>query len=776
PGNVLVMDDPNRADNSTNEVPDQQKMAGYLSWTDVNSDGVVDQEEFKVVPGSLLGKALTAQAVFDVKFLLPFSPEAPEFFLIPADNSVTVMWQQSLSESIPDPFFDVAKDATVGGSVNPLYDPNYREFDVEGYRVYRGRVNAANELTLIGQFDYVGTTIDDYGGQVNYGELCAPELGLENIHSSLADCPVAYDSTHFDPGFQRFIFNPVELTQESNPLNQVKIGERALLGDGTAIVLTSDTAIVGLGASCAPSPCPPLSNTGVPFVLVDNNVRNNFRYFYAVTAFDVNSWQSGPTNLESPRITKAVVPIKPATNYDNTAEVIEGIFGRDVLLDHTSAAPALDPATSKFSGPFPASNAWTIGLAGFVSEVLSGSGGLVARLDSLVLGSPYDGTPLAHQYWYTGSAGSAAVKLMIPITQPSEIGLRTGAAQLPAVFVDGSLAGRYGGDGTYSIPGAMGIEMEGPDYHSLYGRGCVNGRDGFTNTPGSRQCAYNGSRWFDGPSPSTNEVMDNPIGANVANFSGNAMANLSNAGQLTGVTMIHNTQAYQSVGGGEMRPMEGIKSGARRAADFNVWWGGGGTIDSVIDITHNVEVPFAADHLGGTWGILNPAESATDPTGSYDQRSEYTNTDFHCVPPVNSPASHDPGGAECQGAVFTLSRTAVPGPIVPFSQGLSSALTAAVWSDPGFGLYLSGDIFTIGLAGGTLPAAGTVWSLRTYIGAISGGVGAGGDYGPASFNDFPGGTNVPRSWTAVGTEIRVSFDVTQQVTAPTSNDISNVHP
>ena len=40
---------------------------------------------------------------------------------------------------------------------NPLYDPNYRQFDVEGYRIYRGRVDAPNALSLIAQFDYAGT-------------------------------------------------------------------------------------------------------------------------------------------------------------------------------------------------------------------------------------------------------------------------------------------------------------------------------------------------------------------------------------------------------------------------------------------------------------------------------------------------------------------------------------------------------------------------------------------------------------------------------------------
>ncbi len=39
-------------------------------------------------------------------------------------------------------------------------------------------------------------------------------------------------------------------------------------------------------------------------------------------------------------------------------------------------------------------------------------------------------------------------------------------------------------------------------------------------------------------------------------------------------------------------------SGAARAADFNVYWGAGGLVDSVIDVTHDVTVPFLPT-LGG---------------------------------------------------------------------------------------------------------------------------------------------------------------------------------
>jgi len=57
--------------------------------------------------------------------------------------------------------------------------------------------------------------------------------------------------------------------------------------------------------------------------------------------------------------------------------------------------------------------------------------------------------------------------------------------------------------------------------------------------------------------------------------------------------------------GGGCRESTGITSGVKRAADFNFYWGEGGVVDSVIDVTHNVPVPFRTD-VNSSWGILNP--------------------------------------------------------------------------------------------------------------------------------------------------------------------------
>ena len=239
---------------------------GFKGWTDVSGDcatvqptdtvGCAQQNEFRVVPGSLLGKANVAQAVFDNKFLLPFAPESPEFFLVPGDNQVTVLWRPSVSEQTGDPFFQVAKQPTVIDPVtnsvvaNPLYDPNYREFDVEGYRIYRGRVDAPNALTLLAQFDYAGTSMADFAGQINPVLNCAPELNIFGPPATA--CP--FDNPFPTPGTltqARTLSVDVPLT---GAIVQVALGQRSTLATtpATAIILASDTALTGGGAEPLP--------------------------------------------------------------------------------------------------------------------------------------------------------------------------------------------------------------------------------------------------------------------------------------------------------------------------------------------------------------------------------------------------------------------------------------------------------------------------------------------------------------------------------------------
>jgi hypothetical protein len=145
--------------------------------------------------------------------------------------------------------------------------------------------------------------------------------------------------------------------------------------------------------------------------------------------------------------------------------------------------------------------------------------------------------------------------------------------------------------------------------------------------------------------------------------------------------------------------------------------------------------------------------------------------DFACVEPFRTYAS---GGFLCPDgtAAYALSNTAAPGLVGFFSGGAyppTVPITDA--ANAGFALYISGDMFTFELEGGALPAAGTVWSLRQYVGAIVGGQGAGGDLGPYQYSNPEGVLPL----TAVGAELRSSFSVQSQVAAATKNDLREVH-
>ncbi len=729
-------------------------ITGFLGARDLNSNDTLSQDEFKVVPNSLLGKALVAQAIFDNGFLLPFSPEPPPFFLVPGDNQVTVMWRPSSSEQAGDPFYSIASQATLNGAPNPLYDPSYRQYDVEGYRVYRGRVDAPNSLQLLAQFDYAGTTIPDYRGQINPSSTCAPELGITTTCATTYD-PVDSINT---PGVQLALHVDVPL---SGPIIQVKIGDRVLLADGTALVVNADTAGTGGSGSCAPSNCPELSDTGVPFVYVDNTVRNNFRYFYSVTTFDINSFQSGPSNLESPRLTKAVTPVAPAGNYENTATLDVAVYGRGQKLTD-DVVPTIDPVKGTFSKPFPPATGWQLGLTAFVKQLIASPGAFSATLDSLTLGSAYDGTPNIY-YITLNTAAGGATQLTVPLAQPSTDGAVTHDESFTVTSVDASLASRYGGNGSYTLSGSLHMEVPGNYYTNSFGRGCVNGADGFGDN-----CDYNGARWFDGPSPQQNETQANPTACSQQNFTTNVVTCFTNAGYLSGVDNIYEPMAYQTIQS-TWRQFHGALGGAVRAADFNVYWGTGGTIDSVIDVTDNVVVPFSPT-IGASWGILNAQDAPA--AGAFDASATLTPTDFSCVAPLNTVAAVQALIACGAATPFVLTQTAVPGPIGYITGTVGNVVPA---TENGFEMYLSGHIFTFELTGGALPAAGTVWTMRSYTGAINGGgqnctLCQAGDDGPYSYVQ-----QWPFPMAAVGAEVRFTYDVINQVNAPTGNDLSKVH-
>ena len=780
PGNPLRFASPDSlAARGSNMV---DSLAGFLDYTDVNHDSVAQQNEYKVVPGSLLGKALVAQFVFDNKFLLPFAPESPEFFLVPGDNQVTVLWRPTTSETTGDPFFQLAKDAMVvppgGGApvVNPLYDPNYREFDVEGYRVYRGRVDNANALTLLAQFDYAGTSIRDYSGFVNPAPGCAPELGV------FTDCP-GYVPAEFAPGVTRTHFVEVPLQEKFSDgsvslITQIKAGERALLADGTAYVTKADTLVTGLDSGN-----PPLADTGVPFSYVDHAVRNNFRYFYVVTAFDVNSFASGNSSLESSKsATKAVTPHVGATTAQYAVTTTQSDYGRGIQLTD-NVTPTIDPATGRFSKMFPPANGWDAAFNGYVAQIVKGSGTVIVRLDSIQLGSAYGNIP--GTYFLTIQPGQPSEShTSYTVLMGQTDGETPAVANFSAAPVDPESATNFGVAPDFVLGASITSTTPGAYYTAAWGRGCVNAAEGFD----SGQCSYQGARWFNGPSPASNETKDNPNAPgnqeidNFGTIPYTFAAGYNNAGELAGVTTIYEPHSYLTVQS-TYREVEGAIGYAARAADFNVYWGTGGKVDSVIDVTHNVPVPFDSI-LGGGWGILNASAGAAG--GSRDGRPAVLSLfDWGCVQPLHDLVGGNGARLKCgtggsnpvsdpfiPGPVFKTDSVAQLGPIAMitgFKLDSAPAMGKAPQPNPGFSMYLAGHLFFFELP--ALPASGTVWSMRSYVGAIQGGNGGPpGDEGPYTYADVH-----KRQFTAVGAEVRMVFDAVNQQSAASVADLDKVH-
>ncbi len=747
PGDPLRLTDAVALAQGANRI---DSIAGFAGYADRNGDGVVQPGEITAVRGSLIAKAQLVQAIYDHRFLLPQPPEAPAFFLIPGDRSVTVVWRPSATESVGDPYFDVARDAAVvppgGGApvVNPLYDANYRQFDVEGYRIWRGRTDRPDALELVAQYSY-GGLFRDYTGQVHNwqrGGRCAPELGETSSCPGLFDAPV--------PGVQltRFVESAI-----SSPFIQVAAGDRVSVPGADVFVLRADTLRFDGDAS--------RTFQGVPFVHVDPQVANGLTYFYAVTAFDVNAVNStgaGRTSLESPKVTRRVVPRRDAANLVSEVEVEQGVYGRRGRLADTEV-PTLDALTGRFSKRFPPANGMLLRLQPLVRQLLQGEGEVSITFDSSVVTGFSPAASVAAVYHYTVVAPAGIQRVAVPVNQSATSDATSASGRFPAVTADPVLAARY-----QAPPEAFGTAAEwaasypGGYYGTVRSRGCVNHAFGF---PSITECAYNGPRWFQGDQ----ETVAHPNGSNPDRFnSGLGRTDFNNVGGgLPGVSVIFEPRAYDDYSN-TWRDVEAVLLPFQTAADYRLYWGSGGTIDSVIDLTHDVPVPFS-ERIGNSWGVLNRA--ATQNGATYlDLRSELTVTDAGCVEPLRS---LNPGGIACSGPAALLSRTAVPGPIAYGSTGSTIGDRTAPAGGNGFVLYLKGHLFLVRLEFG-VPISQQAWTLRDYVGAIGGGEGRAGSALPYQFAD----QFQPRPFTAVGAAMRFRYRASNALTAPSDDLLARI--
>ena len=718
------------------------RVAGFANYTaDVNGNGRVDQAEVITVPRSVLDKENVAQNIFNNKFLLPFAPDAPQFFLVPGDGQVTIVWQKSGSETTGNPFFAVASQpfqtcpGGVGQCLNALYDPNFRHYDVEGYRVWRGRTQS--DMQVVAQFDYIGTTMADYTAEffneTTYSNQCAPELGIQ------ATCPVAYDTanTH-TPTWTTT--SPIAIPL-SGSVRQIPPGGRVALADGTVFNVTVDTAVTG-GASGFPG----LTDNGVPFAFVDNTVVNGVRYFYSVTAFSINSLKSGPSSLSSPLVAKTTNP-RAASGQEafGTLGAVSLIGGDGTVLDAGASLPSINAATAVFSGPMPPTNGASLAFTAFVPQLIaaSDSGTVLVTIDSIQPSydcAPLGGNCIVGTYFISGQkVGSAAVThVTVPYTVEGTTGPSLPAyAEFPATPVSATQAARFGGNSSYNMWMLMSLNWPGAWLLASPGRGWANSGSFLS----ASRPAYrgNGPRWWDG---AANESLADPNGnvcdavssGGCVDTTGNGNVTLSTgangghvSGVLTGISFLWSPQGYQTVTN-PMRDVDIMTSSVYRAADFKVFWNGttAGKVDSVVDVTHHTRVPYSKS-IRASWGILNDSSFTNTPAASTPDNNNafLTWTDLLCVDPIATLGVL--GGTAC-GTVTPATSAflmdhALSNPMnwkpSAASRAGGSALVAQTTTGNGFIFYLNGRFFVMQMAT-TLAACcqGTVWNARFYSGVV----------------------------------------------------------
>jgi len=646
--------------------------------------GPDDTQYVEVVPGSLLGRALTAQSVFDNRFLLGFSPDQPDFFLVPGNNQVTIAWNPSASEELGDPFYSAATSDTA----SLLYNPNYRgdpngdaPGDVEGYRVYRG--TTPGNLQLIAQFDYANTTFVDVTC-----ETIAPD-----------EDPWDYSASGNSTGLVGYAGGeecPEDYYREQNIDGDLYFNNGPTLVPGGGVVRLADgRALATSGEAVGTDNWTgnPLTDSGIPWAWTDTLVTNNFTYFYAVSAFDINSRASGPYSLESARVADFTTPRQDLQNL-SIAGTVRGFMAGDdgVALDPFGPFPTIDSETGIFSGPMPPSNALSYASAPMIPR-LQGAFRVSAVVDSF---KP-DADQLAKCPFgdFSFQAGCGRIYMTVD-GEPVEVTLET-----PVIYYAGSAEAVLPGPGIpYSEQAALEFGIE--DFEQVGTAAATVTHDqgiNFANFEGQQNrrgwfdfpTLHGGTRWFSG----TENTTPDP-------------SMYTRVGHLAEVDSVWVPVHHTPDGpGGSALPNSGLVqyfgyflSPFGRAADYRVTWEGG-TI-TVRDVTHNVDVPFSGEY-GSSWGFLN-----TDPDG--DGVTSWW--DWFCVGEGMQDQWEVNIGAEICPVTTLLESTPT---IHSIALNTESDPTTGTVED-GITLYLNGQRHHFVTS--SIPADGTVWTLRSYSGVV----------------------------------------------------------
>jgi hypothetical protein len=241
----------------------------------------------------LLAVKETVQRLFDLDFKPAEPPPAPNLTLIPGDCQVTLLWDD-LSLRTPDPDYESFVEI----------DPEYRHYDFQGFRIWRSRTGEYSHLGDPDDPDYPLTpeAIQQNNDLVNLDLTLLAQYDLADGITTDSSGIVCTDST--------------------------------VLGRNLIVYNDCDTFNLG-------------SDTGLRFSYIDHGdftapLRNGFRYYYAVTAYDYNSYEFALSRLSldsgvSLSLENSVIPRSNASSFVDAFSRILHVDESGSALDDTSS-------------------------------------------------------------------------------------------------------------------------------------------------------------------------------------------------------------------------------------------------------------------------------------------------------------------------------------------------------------------------------------------------------------------------------------------------------
>jgi hypothetical protein len=482
---------------------------------------------------------------------------------------------------------------------------------------------------------------------------------------------------------------------------QIPPGGRVQLANLNVLIVQADTAVTGNGSGK-----PGLKDTGVPFAFVDKGVKNSFRYFYAVTAFDVNSVASvgpGATSLESAPATKTVTPRAPSSATKQTVFTVAMQGDDGVPLNPNAAYPKIDTAGGTFPAAslMPPINGGQLALPGAVSEFLK-PGDVTVSIDSVSAGFTDDIGVLPNAYLTFEAAGGDTVHVVAGLSSPDRTTdqntITPYSISKAVIPYDVARAGAFGVPNAFATSARMPVNFNGTmttlqDKSAAVAEGIL--RYGASGGAASAYLAH--SRWFteggaEPPDPTIKGAADSA----------------HNSGKLTGVGRIYAPQAYRQAFIDPNFRGYSFSQTNWYPADFRVTWNADSSV-TVRDLTHHITLPFRAGG-GSGWGFINVRAFLAAGISSGDLADASGSTDVNIVgfhhlygtPPTCYP---DWWAINCAA----LERTA--------QYELLDFNADAVSDGSGIAIMINDEAFLMEM--NAIPVATTQWHLRAVSGTMT---------------------------------------------------------